>query len=354
MRCRARCGRRCGRRRRCPTSARADTPRASSRRRAASTPRRPSRDASARRGRAAARAARSAAGDCPCGSHRRRAARTASSARSLDDSPLDRLSLISRLRRVAPSSAIVRSSRSTASVAMCASVRRRGPAATSPPSSACVRRRWRSSAPADPSANVSSPTPNATRSATPKCVHSACRPPGTSKSCGEQRVACVHRSSATWSPSSPPSMTSVSAGCRRSSTRSTASGEHSSNRRSPDAKLTHAMPAIFVRSRGERPMRTAASRRSALSGSRPASASVPGVTMRTTSRATGPFAVAGSPICSQMATDSPCPISFARYASSAWNGTPAIGIGAPFDWPRAVSVMSSSCAARFASSWNSS
>ncbi len=77
---------------------------------------------------------------------------------------------------------------------------------------------------------------------------------------------------------------------------------------------------------------------------------VPGVTTRVTRRSTGPLLVAGSPICSQIATDSPCRIRRARYWSTAWNGTPAIGIGAPADAPRAVSVMSSSRAARSASS----
>jgi hypothetical protein len=39
---------------------------------------------------------------------------------------------------------------------------------------------------------------------------------------------------------------------------------------------------------------------------------VPGVTMRTTSRSIGPLLFAGSPRCSQMATDSPLRTSFAR------------------------------------------
>ena len=77
---------------------------------------------------------------------------------------------------------------------------------------------------------------------------------------------------------------------------------------------------------------------------------LPGVTMRTTSRATGPLLVAGSPICSQIATDSPSFTSRARYVSAACKGTPAIGIGSPADWPRLVSVMSMSFAVRFASS----
>ena len=63
----------------------------------------------------------------------------------------------------------------------------------------------------------------------------------------------------------------------------------------------------------------------------PESVSVPGVTMRVTLRSTGPLAVAGSPICSQIATDSPSFTSFARYCSTACNGTPAILIGAPAD-----------------------
>ena len=76
---------------------------------------------------------------------------------------------------------------------------------------------------------------------------------------------------------------------------------------------------------------------------------VPGVTMRATLRSTGPFDVAGSPNCSTITTDSPVFISFARCCSTAWNGTPAMGIGAPADGPREVSVMSSSRAARSAS-----
>ena len=50
---------------------------------------------------------------------------------------------------------------------------------------------------------------------------------------------------------------------------------------------------------------SATSRQSRLPSSSPASASVPGVTMRVTLRSTGPLLVAGSPICSQIATDSP-------------------------------------------------
>ena len=47
-------------------------------------------------------------------------------------------------------------------------------------------------------------------------------------------------------------------------------------------------------------------------GSSASSVSVPGVTMRVTWRSTGPLLVAGSPTCSQIATDSPLRTSLAR------------------------------------------
>ena len=50
---------------------------------------------------------------------------------------------------------------------------------------------------------------------------------------------------------------------------------------------------------------SAASRFSRWRSSRESSTSVPGVTTRTTCRSTGPLDFAGSPTCSQMATDSP-------------------------------------------------
>ena len=64
--------------------------------------------------------------------------------------------------------------------------------------------------------------------------------------------------------------------------------------------------------------------------------------VRITFRSTGPLLVAGSPICSQMATDWPSATNRARYCSSACTGTPAIGIGSPADVPRFVSVIDSS------------
>ncbi len=85
------------------------------------------------------------------------------------------------------------------------------------------------------------------------------------------------------------------------------------------------------------------SRRSSSSAS---SVTVPGVTMRTTSRSIGPLVLPGSPRCSHIATDSPLRTSLARYVSRVTAGTPAIGIGAPAEAPRWVSAMSSNAAAR--------
>ncbi|KOF54418.1 hypothetical protein AD428_07115 [Achromobacter sp. DMS1] len=72
--------------------------------------------------------------------------------------------------------------------------------------------------------------------------------------------------------------------------------------------------------------------------------------MRTMRRSTGPLDAPGSPICSQIATDSPSATSRARYCSMACTGMPAIGIGEPLDAPRLVSVRFSRRAPRSASS----
>ncbi len=146
------------------------------------------------------------------------------------------------------------------------------------------------------------------------------------------------------------SATSTSDGAMRASSDAKRPSGASVARRSPLASTSQAMPATQrLRSRW-----TAASAASALAFSRPVSVTVPGVTTRTTLRSTGPLLVAGSPICSQMATDSPILTSRARYCSTETTGTPAIGIGAPAEVPRLVSVMFSSRAARSASAKNSS
>ncbi len=146
----------------------------------------------------------------------------------------------------------------------------------------------------------------------------------------------------------PSSETSSSAGCRRSISAASRVASISAILSDPLARLSHARP---MRS----PERCAASSRlSRVAGSNAESVSVPGVTMRVTLRSTGPLAVATSPTCSQIATDSPSFTSLARYWSMEWKGTPAMRIGCPADAPRVVSVMSSIFAARTASSKNSS
>ena len=57
---------------------------------------------------------------------------------------------------------------------------------------------------------------------------------------------------------------------------------------------------------------TAANKVSRRCSSSASSVTVPGVTTRTTWRSTGPLDFAGSPICSQIATDSPLRTSRAR------------------------------------------
>ena len=85
------------------------------------------------------------------------------------------------------------------------------------------------------------------------------------------------------------------------------------------------------------------------------SISVPGVTIRTMSRSTSPFAWAGSSICSQIATLYPFAMSRAIYASEEWYGTPHMGMrssGFSVDLSRDVSVRSSSSDAVLASESN--
>ena len=60
------------------------------------------------------------------------------------------------------------------------------------------------------------------------------------------------------------------------------------------------------------------SRRDSFSGSSTGSVTVPGVMMRVTFLSSSPLLVAGSPICSQMTTDSPIFSSRDRYCSAEW------------------------------------
>ena len=141
-----------------------------------------------------------------------------------------------------------------------------------------------------------------------------------------------------------PSASRSSAGASRAISASSASRESSSvTLRAPAATSRAATP--------KRPAPSLTATRQAVSeaASKVSSVSVPGVTTRTTSRFTGPLPPT-SPVCSQIATGTPRRTSRERWLSSAWYGIPAIGIGLPPLLPRAVRVMSSSSAARLASS----
>ena len=186
-------------------------------------------------------------------------------------------------------------------------------------------------------ASVRSSQPKPSSDATPSCFSSFFFPLSTSNCHAGRRVR-------KWPSRWTSSATSTSAGAIRVSSFASAWGAISATRSVPLASESQASPTVDLLLESERRML------SALSSRRAESVSVPGVTIRVTCRSTGPFASAGSPICSQIATDSPSFTSFARYCSTECTGTPAIFTGAPADAPRCVSVMSSSRDARSASS----
>ena len=93
----------------------------------------------------------------------------------------------------------------------------------------------------------------------------------------------------------------------RSSQAGSSSSAHSASCTRPWVTASQARPA-----RPRAPACTASSSDSLLSLISSLSVSVPGVTTRTTLRSTGPLAVATSPTCSQIATDSPSLIRRAR------------------------------------------
>jgi hypothetical protein len=80
----------------------------------------------------------------------------------------------------------------------------------------------------------------------------------------------------------------------------------SANPISPFESAVHARPKRLAT------RLTATRTESLFSASRSVSVSVPGVTMRTTLRSTGPLVAPTSPTCSQIATDSPSRTSLAR------------------------------------------
>ena len=239
------------------------------------------------------------------------------------------VSVSSRLRRVA-------ASRRTYSPARSARDRGRrapapGPASSPRTRAARRRRRWRASGPRSRSRRGR---------AAPSCCSSCCAPArrrNATSGSARDGVAAASRPAAIGDEHFGRPM-------RRSSS-SSACGAISRRAASPLARDEPGEPdrALVV-------VTAPAGRCRALSSSSSASVSVPGVTMRVTWRSTGPLAVAGSPICSQIATDSPSFTSLARYCSTECTGTPAILIGAPAEAPREVSVMSSSRAPFSASS----
>ena len=193
-----------------------------------------------------------------------------------------------------------------------------------------------------------SATPKASSVPTWNCACSALVPRSTSK-CQSGRVCTVHSvADRAWrSASCQLSGTSTSLGTMRASSEPSCAKGALVARNSPDESTSHARPNSPLRLSGGA---IASSTASDFASSSAGSVRVPGVTTRTTLRSTGPLLVAGSPICSQIATLSPSFTSFARYCSTDTTGTPAIFTGAPPEAPRDVSVMLSRRAARSASS----
>ncbi len=108
-----------------------------------------------------------------------------------------------------------------------------------------------------------------------------------------------------------PSACNTSDGCSRSNSAASCAGLVSHSQNCPAARLSQASPSLPCATC------TASNQLSRFSSSSAESVSVPGVTIRTTLRSTGPLLVAGSPICSQIATDSPNFTNRAKYDSTA-------------------------------------
>src|SRR6266850_1354235 len=210
------------------------------------------------------------------------------------------VSVSSRLRRVAASSLTYSPARSAFTAVTCASA------------CPCVLPAYSSNAPHAPIASVRSSQPYPASAAAPSCCRSFLFPLSTSK--------CQAGSRVTKNPSSMKSSAArTSAGPMRLSSFASACGATSATRRAPLASDSQASPTVDLSLDSDNRMLSDLSSRSE------ASVRVPGVTMRVTWRSTGPLAVAGSPICSQIATDWPSFTSFARYCSiiGVWSEFPA-------------------------------
>ena len=199
----------------------------------------------------------------------------------------------SRLRRVGPSMMTASSRRSTASDCRCGNA------------DFCVSVTYCMSAPAAATPRAKSSQPKPLRSRVPNCAQSSRVALSSSKCQGGRRVTrmlFLNEPSNAWSSS-----TISSAGRSRSISPSMLSRSGTSVRRKrPPARSSQAMPTPLPSAN------TDATRLSRVSASNASSVSVPGVTMRVTRRSTGPLLVAGSPTCSQIATDSPLRTSLAR------------------------------------------
>ena len=153
-----------------------------------------------------------------------------------------------------------------------------------------------------------SATPKPARSWVPNCWLSArCAASRSNCHCGRRFGTSLLVSSA----STASSGVSNSAGLTRSMKEANSLGAISATQKRPPARLSQAKPILSCA--GSAAI-TYASRRSSSSA---LSVTVPGVIMRATWRSTGPLLVAGSPICSQITTDKPSLISFAKYCSTA-------------------------------------
>jgi hypothetical protein len=108
-------------------------------------------------------------------------------------------------------------------------------------------------------------------------------------------------------PSGRSAATSTSAGASRAIQPASSPALHSERPISPFESAVQARPNCCLA-----PRDTASSSASLRSASRSLSVRVPGVTMRTTLRSTGPLLAPTSPTCSQIATDSPSFTSLAR------------------------------------------
>ena len=217
-------------------------------------------------------------------------------ARRVCSIPPERLVSISRFRRVAASSTILSAGASICKALMCGSAARWV---------SCV---YCSSAPAAQIARFKSSQPKPCRS----CVENCSQSRRCAACCSKYQGASSRRQLLSMG-SDVFSAIRHSAGCRRCNSLASSVAESTSTTQKwplPISSVARPKPSSWAC--------TAASRFSRRSSSRASSVTVPGVIIRMTLRSTGPFEVAGSPICSQMATLSPSLIRRARYPSTAW------------------------------------